>query len=124
MDTGKPENMHRLFAEAFNAGDLAALVALYEPQARLVPQPGQVITGHQAIGGGLQSYLALRGTIKMETTYVVEAGDVALLRGRWRIAATGPDGNPLEMQGSNVEVVRRQADGRWLFVIDHPTGAD
>jgi len=26
------------------------------------------------------------------------------------------------MRGQNIEVARRQADGRWLFVIDHPLG--
>ena len=41
MAGSKPENAHRLFAEAFNAGDLESLVALYAPDARLVPQPGR-----------------------------------------------------------------------------------
>jgi ketosteroid isomerase-like protein len=27
------------------------------------------------------------------------------------------------MESRTAEVVRQQGDGRWLYVIDHPTGA-
>jgi hypothetical protein len=39
--------------------------------------------------------------------------------------ATGDErrtGRPLELAGNAVEVVRRQADGTWSFVIDDPYG--
>jgi len=35
---------------------------------------------------------------------------------------TGEDGKPQEVAGQSVEVVRRQADGGWLFAIDEPFG--
>jgi ketosteroid isomerase-like protein len=35
---------------------------------------------------------------------------------------TGPDGKPAQVSGQSVEVVRRQANGDWLFVIDEPFG--
>jgi ketosteroid isomerase-like protein len=54
----------------------------------------------------------------------VHSGDVALLRSKWSLAGTGPDGKPVAMSGNGTEVVRRQADGTWLFVIDNPAGAD
>jgi ketosteroid isomerase-like protein len=49
MGPKDPIDMHRLFAEAFNAPDLDALVALYEPEAVLVPQAGQRAAGRDAI---------------------------------------------------------------------------
>ena len=69
----------------------------------MVPQTGQVIVGGEAIGAVLQQFLALRGTMKMYTVDIIEAGDVALLRAHWRLAGTGPDGKPLEIQGHSVE---------------------
>jgi hypothetical protein len=30
----------------------------------------------------------------------------------------------VSMSGNGIEVVRRQSDGTWLFVIDNPAGAD
>ena len=124
MVGSNPEDAHRLFANAFNAGDLESLVALYEPEARLVPQPGQIVMGHAAIREALQGFLALQGYLTVETTYVVQAGDIALLRAQWHLTGTSPDGQPLAMGGKTTEVVRRQSDGRWLYIIDHPYGAD
>jgi uncharacterized protein (TIGR02246 family) len=41
--------VQRLFAEAFGSHDLEAVLALYEPDATLIPQPGEVVTGTEAI---------------------------------------------------------------------------
>jgi ketosteroid isomerase-like protein len=60
----------------------------------------------------------------MSTSYVVRTGDLALLRGEWRLSATEPKGKEIELKGKNIEVARRQQDGGWLFVIDHPFGTD
>jgi hypothetical protein len=39
---------------------------------------------------------------------------------RMRVRFDGPD--PL-LTGNAIEVARREPDGRWLFIIDHATGA-
>ncbi len=117
-----PESIHQAFMAAFNAGDAAGLLALYEPEASLMPAPGQVVTGRAAIGEALGGFLALKGRMTIETVRVIEAGDLALLHGAWILSGTGPDGSAIEMAGRNAEVVRRQADGSWLFAIDNPFG--
>jgi ketosteroid isomerase-like protein len=124
MPITKPEDAHRLFAEAFNAGDLDALVALYEPEAQLVSRHDQVRVGPDAIRNTLKEFLALRGKISLDTCYAFEAGDIALLRSRWNVVGTGPDGKLLEMQGNGIEVLRRRSDGTWQFIIDHPFGGE
>ncbi len=35
---------------------------------------------------------------------------------------TGADGKPSTISACGTEVVHRQADGTWRFVIDNPTG--
>lgn len=124
MGVNKPEDMHKLFTAAFNAGNLEALLALYEPGAQLVPQPGQVTTGREAIRQALLQFLALKGTMQVTTRYVIRGDTIALLSGQWHLKGSGPDGKNIEMGGKNVEVARRQPTGEWLFVIDHPFGAD
>jgi uncharacterized protein (TIGR02246 family) len=120
-----PAEAHTLFQKAFNAGDLQGLVALYEPDAILIPQPGsEPVQGIQAIRSTLEGFLALRGKIELETKHVVRYGDIALLRGAWRLKGTGPDGKPVEMVHGSAEVVRRQPDRSWRYVIDHPFGSD
>ena len=115
-----PQEVHPAFEKAFNAGDLDGLVALYEKDATLVPQPGSPVTGHDAIREAYQGYLALRPSIRLETVAIYESGGSALLHGRWTLKGSGPDGAAVEMSGRNSEVVRRQPDGSWLFLIDNP----
>jgi uncharacterized protein (TIGR02246 family) len=122
MAVQRPEEIYRAFTTAFNAGDAAALLALYEPDATLAPAPGQVVSGHAAIGEVLAGFLALKGRMTIETVRVIQSGDVALLHGAWILSGTGPDGSAVELAGRNAEVARRQADGSWQFVVDNPFG--
>ena len=90
----------------------------------VVPPSGPAVTGLAAIREAFERVLALQGEMALDTTYCVQAGDVALLRGKWRVIGTGPDGQPVNMEGESAEVARRQPDGRWLYVVDHPFGAE
>jgi uncharacterized protein (TIGR02246 family) len=120
MALQRPEEYHPAFVNAFNAGDAEALMALYEPGASLVPQPGQVVTGAQAMRGAVEGFLALKGRMSLETRAIVLAGDLAQTHGQWTRRGTAQDGSPLQMAGRSAEVLRRQPDGTWLCVIDNP----
>jgi uncharacterized protein (TIGR02246 family) len=124
MPATTPQDVQSQWAKAFNAGDLEGLMALYAPDACLVPQPGQSAQGHKAIREALQNFLSLGARITLDADYVLECKDTALLRGRWQMTGKAPDGQPLDMHGRSSEVVRRQADGGWVYIIDHPYGAD
>lgn len=124
MAVSKPEEMYPRFIEAFNAGDASALLALFEPTATFAPQPGQTVTGREAIGAALQQFLALKGTIKLEPVFIIESGDTVLFRGKWQVNGTGADGMPVELSGNSIEIARRQSDGSWRFIIDSPFGAE
>ncbi len=119
-----PEDMNSAFAEAFNAGRIESLVALYEPNAILVPRPGQVVEGVEAIRAALEELLALNGSMRSENRYAFVQGDIALLRAEVHLVGTAPDGTRVEINNHTAEVVRRQPDGSWLYIIDHPYGAD
>src|SRR5438105_11530932 len=97
MAVQRPEDLHRVFAEAFNSGDADALMALYEPGASLVAQPGQVVTGTDALRAALDGFLALKGRMTIETRAVVLAGELAQICGAWTLTGTAPDGSPLQM---------------------------
>jgi uncharacterized protein (TIGR02246 family) len=120
-----PVEAHTQFQKAFNAGDLQGLMKLYEPDAVLIPEPeAEAVKGVQAIRSALEGFLALKGRIELQTKHVVQHGDIALLRAAWRFTGTGPDGKPVEMTHGSAEVVRRQPDGSWRYIIDHPFGSD
>ena len=121
-ENSTPEDFHQRFAEAFNTGAVQPLLEFYEPGASLVPQPDQVVSGHAAIAAALSQYQAL-GTMTAETRYCIQSADVALASASWSIEGTGPDGDPIAVRGTSADLLRRQGDGRWLLVVDHPFGA-
>jgi len=110
-----PREIHTLFLDAFNRGDVEALVALYEPNASLVTRNG-IAVGHQAIREAYQRMLTGGARMELETRTVTESGQgLAVLHASWTYHR-GETATP----GLSTEVVRRQPDGTWLFVIDEP----
>lgn len=124
MPARTPEEVHKLFIEYFSAADVDGVLSLYEPQATMMPQPGQTVSGTEAIGEALKGFLALNGKFNMTDTKVIESGDLAIVYSAWTLAGTDPEGNEVNLSGKTSDVVRRQSDGNWLIVIDNPYGGD
>jgi uncharacterized protein (TIGR02246 family) len=116
-----PEACDRLFGEHVNAGDLEALLALYEPGCSLVRRDGGVARGHAEIRLVFERLLAMRARMRTEIVKVVPSGeDLAMVYNDWHMSAKRPDGEAVEASGKAIEVVRRQADGTWRFILDDP----
>jgi uncharacterized protein (TIGR02246 family) len=122
MSATTPDQIHRLFQDTFNAGDIDGLMELYDPDAVLIAQPGSVAQGSEQVRAALQTFLALKGSITLDTKLVVTVGDLAYLSNTWSLRGTGPDGNPVALGATTAEVARRQADGTWRYVIDNAWG--
>ncbi len=121
----EPEQINREWSDAFNARDVAAMVELYEPEAVLIPGPeAAAATGHRAITAALDHFVGMGGKISYEPRYWIRSGDLALGSIRFLLrGGTDPEGRPVELSGATTEIARRQADGTWKYVIDHPFGS-
>jgi uncharacterized protein (TIGR02246 family) len=106
-----PEDITRLFVDRANAGDADGLAELYEPDAVMAFPPGEETVGRAAIKAVLEAMLE-HGPAEFpheERLPTLRLGDIAL-------TATKPqDGT-----GGRAQVVRRQADGTWLRILDRP----
>ena len=122
MAARSPEEAHELFMQYFNSGDIDSLISLYEPGAVLVPFPDPPIQGQPAIHAKLLEFLSLKGHMELTVDRAIQADDLALLFSTWTLKGTGPDGSPAELAGQTSDIVRRQEDGSWLFVLDIPQG--
>jgi len=113
-----PAQMNETFARAVNSRRLETVLSLFEPNAAL--RIGDTtLRGRQAISLELETLLALPGTMVSRNNLCIEHGDVALLRADWTITHDGQ----MVASGSSAEIVRRQPDGTWLYIVDHPAGA-
>ncbi len=120
MPADTPSDLHTLFRNAFNAGDVEASIALYEPDAILVVD-GNGVRGHENIREAFRSIFSGHGRMSVETLSVLESpAGLAVLHGRWVVEYDPGTGSELVTRGLSTEVVRRQPDGTWLFIIDNP----
>jgi uncharacterized protein (TIGR02246 family) len=106
----EPEDLTRLFVERANAGDAQGIAELYEQDAVMAYPPGQQTVGREAIRELWEKVLADRPHFEPETPLpTLVSGDIAL-------TSTAPKDDA----GARAQVVRRQADGTWLRLLDQP----
>jgi uncharacterized protein (TIGR02246 family) len=105
-----PEDLTRLFVERANAKDADGIAALYEEDAVMAYPPGEVTAGREAIR------VFWAKTLPTAPRFQPEPPLPTLVSGDLALTATPPkDG-----AGARAQVVRRQADGSWLRVLDQP----
>jgi uncharacterized protein (TIGR02246 family) len=122
--TATPEQVLESIVRGINSGDLDSLTTLYESDAAFATEPGNLAHGGAGVREALAGFISMNGTLDLEVTRVLEVDDLALVLGVWTFNGTGPDGETVRLAARNADVLRRQADGTWRFVIDNPWGTD
>lgn len=114
-----PAEIHTRFAAAFNAKNVDGILALYEPNGRIFPNPQspEPVVGLAGVRAVMEKFVGLDAKIEIKTVFAYDDGKDALLRGDWRLI----DAKGAEVgRGSSAETARRQSDGCWLYVLDDP----
>ena len=122
VSTATPTQVLASIVHGINSGDLDSLMPLYESEAAFATEPGSLTHGSPGVREALAGFIALNGKLDLEVTRVLEVDDLALVTGTWSFDGSGPDGEPVRLEASNADVLRRQTDGTWRFVIDNPRG--
>ena len=120
----QPEDCNRILLAALEAGDIETSVLLYEPTAVLFRKSGETMTGHDAIRKNNAALIALKPVFRIEEIVTAVNGDqsIATTRMKATLAGTKPDGQPVTGSICSLEVLRKQHDGSWRYVIDDPFG--
>jgi ketosteroid isomerase-like protein len=124
MSTTTPEQVLESIVSGINSGDLEGLLPLYETEAAFATEPGSLAHGGSGVREALAGFISMNGELDLRVTRVLEVDDLALVMGVWSFDGTGPDGEPVRLESRNADVLRRQPDGTWRFVIDNPWGTD
>ena len=99
---------------AFNAKDAAAVAAMYDDAAAVIPAGAEQVSGKAAILAFWTNTIG-QGIIdhKLALTEAVESGDMAFQRGLWSAAVVNEKGERQTFKGNVHLVYRRQVDGAW-----------
>lgn len=121
-----PEETGDLIGEAMKRKDLDGALDLFEPEAVFVdPSSGQQMHGHDEIRQALVGFMEVDAQLlPSPPPTILVSGDVALVLAPWTLEVAGEDGQPVRQSGQATDVLRRQADGTWRFVIDNPAGVE
>jgi uncharacterized protein (TIGR02246 family) len=134
-DTAADEEILRTMiarhVEAFSAGDLETIMAMYATDIVQMPPDTSTITGDLALRDLLQVFLehnTLELTANVQDIRV--SGDLAYTLAAYEQTVThGADGEPLSETGNWVLISQRESGGEWKIVseiwnTDHPIGDD
>lgn len=115
----RPQDLHPALCAAYNAGDLEAMLALYDPRAVFVIKPDRVTEGPEQLRAALQRLVELRCRLAITPRSFQRSDDVMLVLGTFTLTGQRRDGTPLERAARFADVLRRQPDGRWLVAVDN-----
>jgi ketosteroid isomerase-like protein len=124
MANSTPAEVLESIENGINSGDIDSLMTLYEDEAAFAAQPGTLNHGPAGVREALAGFIAMKGKLDLKVNRILEVSDLALVTTVWSFNGTGPDGEPVKLAAQSADVLRRQADGSWLFVIDNPWGTD
>ncbi|MDO8306603.1 nuclear transport factor 2 family protein [Herminiimonas sp.] len=121
----EPEECSRILVAALESGDIELSVALYEPTAVLFKKSGETMTGLDAIRENNAGVIALKPKFTIAFIKATLSGDGTLATNRMKaeLAFTKPDGQLVKTNVDTLEVLRRQEDGSWRYIIDDPYGS-
>ncbi len=122
MPARNPQELGNLLFQAIESQDLDLVMSLYEPEAIFMPEPGQTVSGTDALTEVLGTFTSMGLSGEIETKFISQSGDIALMSSDWSLSGKDPEGNDLSFQGTSWEVARQQEDGAWKYVIDNPWG--
>ncbi len=116
----RAEDAHATLAAAFNTGDVATVMNMYDVSGIIVPEPGKPVSGREKFEEAIRAILSIKGTMEIKTVYCLQTGDIALGRSEWRIT----DGDEVKISAKGIEVMKQQTDGTWKITIDQAFGAE
>lgn len=123
--TRTPEDCSHVLVTALESGDIETSVALYEASAVLISKSGRTMTGLDAIRENNAGVIALKPKFTIAFIKSTLSGDGTLATSRMKaeLALTKPDGELVKTEVDTLEVLRKQEDGSWRYIIDDPYGS-
>jgi len=107
------------FCKSVANQDVADLVSRYAPDAKLLPPNQPLVSGRAGLEEFFKTMIASgMRSLELDTTDVLEGGDLLVSIGAYRLGLQPPGGDPITDVGKYVAVFRRQADGGIKIAVD------
>lgn len=113
------------YVAAFNSGDAESVNAHYTEAGIIAWEKGNPVSGADR-RAAIEEFLAtMRPHIETDLREAYVTGDTALLVVDWTMEVNTASGEGRErLRGVGLDVLRKQADGSWLYAVDDPFGEE
>ena len=115
-----PEDWPRVFERHLNAGDLDAVLELYESEARLVSPSGEMILGRNRIREVITGLVQSKTKMTSRVVKAITLDNVTLLYTDFQETTVDDSGETIELRSKAIELLRRQPDGTWKLFVGDP----
>ncbi len=123
FDRTDPERAARYFQHCIRAGDVEAAVRCMDVNAIYVTEAGKFVQGREAIRVAVAKVAAMKPDLQAKRSAILmPGGDIASLVDEWTLKTTLPDGQKLDLAGVSSDILKRQANGVWTYLVDNPYG--
>lgn len=112
------------FVEAFKAADADAVAACYAEDGIIWFPGGPMAQGRPAISEGFGQYfsaMTIKDVSVTDMGHVMGEGDTRTAWGTYEIRMVDKASGEEVVQRGRYTDVTRKIDGRWLYVVDHPS---
>ena len=113
------------YVAAFNSGDAEAVDSCYTDAGIIVWEKGNPVSGKARRAAITDFLAATQPRIETNVREAYVTGDTTLLVVDWTMEVNAESGPGREsLRGVGLDVLRKQADGSWLYAVDDPFGEE
>lgn len=114
-----PKSVVQSFEQAFNADDLEGCLALFDPEAQILPEHGPAVSGRDGIAEFLKNQMTPVVSFNTEADMTLIRNDIAIEQGHYRVRDVRR-GSDVE-QGKYLHVWRNRGEGWKLYRVMYNT---
>ena len=124
FDRTNPDEAEEYFMDCIREGNLKNAMSCFDQEAVYMDKDGNAISGLDNIEKVMANLCKMKPDIKIYKHKNIPVGNDLMYRlDKWTLTATDPQGNPIKMQGASANIMRKNADGVWLWLVDNPFAA-
>jgi len=124
FDRTNIEGSARYFQNCVRNGDVNGALDCFDDEAIYVTGIGTFVTGKENIRKALEQVCGLKPDLQAQRSTGFTVDNITAWVDEWTMKATLPDGPKLEMRGTSSDILKKQPNGNWAYLVDNPYGAE
>jgi len=121
FDRTNPDEADEYFMDCIREGNLKNAMTCFDQEAIYMDKDGIAISGLDNIEKVVANLCNMKPDIKIYKHKNLAVGKDLIYRlDKWTMTATDLHGNLINMKGASAHIMRKNADGIWLWLVDNP----